>query len=335
MTDESNGGPGERHLTEALLQATDGRMRSVLLFGSRLVGASPDPYSAFDFVVVVEDYEDFYRRLVQAGHHPRSPRTLAALARVLPPNIVPFTPGRRGGRDGSHSPEGPVAKCMIYSRAHLARALGPRARDHFLKGRMMQRVAILHARTGQDRREVEQLLSAARLEAPRWVAPWLEGSFTPADFARRMLQVSYGGEVRPESRDRVEEVFEVQREWMEATYGEVLSEQVRRGALVREADGRYRLVRPPGRLARLGTRLYFMRSKVRATLRWGKHVLTFPDWLGYIQRKVERRTGQRVELTARERKYPLIFLWPKVFRVLRSLPSTTDGGTRSSPDPDR
>ena len=84
-------------------------------------------------------------------------------------------------------------------------------------------------------------------------------------------------------------------------------------------------------------RWYFLRSKVRATLRWLQHVFTFDDWLSYIQRKVERRTGRRVELTSLERKYPLIFLWPKAFRVLRSLPDrgSIDDGDDSERLPSR
>ena len=62
---------------------------------------------------------------------------------------------------------------------------------------------------------------------------------------------------------------------------------------------------------------YFLRSKIRAILRWFKYVFTFDDWLDYIARKAARRTGLRIELTPLERKLPLLLLWPKVIRVLR------------------
>ena len=65
---------------------------------------------------------------------------------------------------------------------------------------------------------------------------------------------------------------------------------------------------------------HFVRSKARVTARWPKHVLTFDNWLPYISRKVERRTGIKVELTSLERRLPLIFLWPKVIKVLRARP---------------
>jgi hypothetical protein len=46
-------------------------------------------------------------------------------------------------------------------------------------------------------------------------------------------------------------------------------------------------------------------------------VVTFEGWLDYILRKAERHTGQRIALTAPERRLPLVFLWPRVFRYLR------------------
>ena len=56
---------------------------------------------------------------------------------------------------------------------------------------------------------------------------------------------------------------------------------------------------------------------MRATLRWAKYVLTYDDWLEYLRRKAERRTGQTIELTPTERRWPLLTLWPKAWRVLR------------------
>jgi hypothetical protein len=76
---------------------------------------------------------------------------------------------------------------------------------------------------------------------------------------------------------------------------------------------------------------YFLRSKARATARWLKHVLTFDNWLDYIARKIQRRTGMRVEITPWERRLPLLLLWPKVFRVLMRRPATL--GTRGEDRP--
>jgi len=301
--------PVARALVEALREAAGERLIAVLLFGSRLVGAAPGRHSAYDLVVVTDDYRSFYERLHETGHHGRGPRLMTALSRVLAPNLVAFEPGLPGGE---------IAKMMVLTPADLARALSGRARDHFLKGRLVQKVVVLHARTPDLRRDVERLLADARADVLRWTGPWLEGPFTTEELVRRMLEVSYAAEIRPEAAGRVEAVFEAQRKDLVPAYEEVLCRAAREGVVERRGRG-WQLPRRPAGLERLRWRLYFLRSKLRATSRWLKHVVTFDDWLTYIQRKVERRTGMRVEVTPMERKLPLVLLWPKAIRVLREL----------------
>jgi hypothetical protein len=56
---------------------------------------------------------------------------------------------------------------------------------------------------------------------------------------------------------------------------------------------------------------------VGATTRWAKYAATYDGWLDFIVRKARRHGGQDIELTERERRLPLVFLWPRVFRYLR------------------
>ena len=76
--------------------------------------------------------------------------------------------------------------------------------------------------------------------------------------------------------------------------------------------------RPVDARERLCLELYFRRSIVRATSRWLKHIVTFEGWLDYILRKANRHTGEPIELTDRERRWPLVFLWGRLFRYLRT-----------------
>ena len=57
---------------------------------------------------------------------------------------------------------------------------------------------------------------------------------------------------------------------------------------------------------------------MRATSRWLKHTVTFEGWLDYIVRKASRHTGEPIELTDRERRWPWFFLWGRLFRYLRN-----------------
>ena len=295
-------------LIEGLVQSGGGAIAGIILFGSQLVQASPNPYSAWDFVVIVDDYRKFHTALVQAGHHVRSPGTLTFLAGLLAPSITAFSPTREGT---------PVAKCAIVSRTAFARALAPRSPDHFLKGRMVQQVQVAWTRSPQIAAELESQLASARLDVFDWAGPRLTQPMTPESVPLEMLQLSYGGEVRPEAGDRVLEVVAAQREWLTRVYTTVLQQAAEAGIVVKGSDG-YRFSEPVSSSHRRRIRLYFIRSKIRATARWGKHILTFNDWLTYIQRKAERRTGLKLEITKAERRWPLILLWPKVFRVLRA-----------------
>ena len=45
--------------------------------------------------------------------------------------------------------------------------------------------------------------------------------------------------------------------------------------------------------------------------------MTFDDWLDFIVRKARRHTGEDIVLTERERRMPLVFLWPRVIHYLR------------------
>jgi hypothetical protein len=314
--------PDARRLVEALLAAVGAdQLRAIILFGSRLVQASPDRFSAYDLVVVCERYRPFYQALARAGATRRSPRLQSLLNRVLAPNVIAFAPD---GWDG-----GPVAKIMVIEPRAFELAMDRRSSDHFVKGRLVQKVELLHARDERAVAWVAKLLRSALEDVPRWVGPFLESPFTAERAARRMLELSYAGEVRPEAADRVRDVFAAQREFLVASVGRALDEAVARRWLVRMegTEPLYRFPRRRGVLARTRIRLYFLRSKARATARWLKHVVTFDNWLDYIARKVQRRTGMRIEITPWERRLPFLLLWPKVVRVLTQRPATLETST--------
>ncbi len=302
---------GVLRLAEGLVSAAGDSVCAVILYGSHLLNTSPGEFSAYDFVVVVDEYHRFYREMKRTHELHRPAWLMATLSRVLPPNVIAFTPD-----DGRHG----VAKCLVVRRDDFGRALSTRPPDHFLLGRMVQRVAVVWSRSPSDESWVAQVLSGARAGVLEWVGPYLQGTFDAEAVGRRLLEVSYNGELRPEAQNRSDKVFEAQREHFREHLGEGLEAAVRGGRLDRVGNGSYRFRVPPTPAERSRWRRYFLLSEARSTLRWFKHVITFDNWLPYIARKVERHTGQRVELTAWERRAPLIFLWPRVIRVLRGRP---------------
>jgi hypothetical protein len=288
-------------------------LAAAIFFGSVLVGTSPSKDSAADIFVVVEDYERFYRDIGTRLPQARRASIMAALNRALPPNVIYLKdPGAlRAG-----------AKCFVISRKDLSLGLSRDAKDHFCRGRLVQRIQIVYSRDPEVREEIEAGLESARRVSLEWVPIYLPEKFSVLDFCLRMLEVSYAGEIRPESPARVKEVFNAQRSYFRLMFGRLLSEAAADGYLEFE-DHMYSRSSPPSFRERFEWRLFFVQSKVRATLRWFKYMLTFDDWLDYIARKAERRTGVRVELTKAERRFPIILLWPKLFRVLKAMGSKT------------
>jgi len=303
-------------LAAELVRAGAGSVQAVLLYGSHLLRTAPDRHSAVDLVVVVDRYATFYRALRAAGELPRPVWLMAALARVLPPNVIAFAPDE--GRSG-------IAKCLIVSPEHLERALGPEPPDHFLLGRLVQKVRVVWTRDGRVASWLGTLLAEARAGVLEWMAPYMEGPFDAEQLGARLLEVCYGGELRPEAGDRAQRIFEAQADHFGAVLAPGLERRAREGALEPVGDvPRYRLAGPIPRHVRARWRRHFRKSKARATARWLKHTITFANWLPYVVRKVERHTGKPVHLTTLERRLPLVFLWPRAIRVLLTRPATRD-----------
>ncbi len=259
--------------TRALVENGGGGVVAVLLYGSQLHRSSPDRYSAWDLAVVVDDYSAFHLAMRDHGHQRRNPALMSLMGRVLPPYVTAFNPPGMGSG---------LAKCLVLSESQFQRALGPRAQDHFMKGRFVQHVEVVWTASPEHETRIQAALEEARKDVLAWAGPFLEEPFDAASLTQR-----------------------------------ILSEAAERGELTREPDGRFRFRDTPGRWQRMRARIYFARSKVRGTARWAKHVVTFNDWLPYVKRKVERRTGLTIELTPAEERWPLILLWPKAIWVLR------------------
>jgi hypothetical protein len=285
-------------------------VRSVVFFGSRKTRARPDLYSAYDLFVVVGAYRPFYRSLRAQGRLRHRPSIGAALNAWLPPNQVslPVTLA-----DGTRV----LAKCAVLSEAALQRGTSPLRKDHFIAGRLFQPTELLYcAGPPAEDAALDALVSAHALTYD-WVRPWLPARFDVADYCRTLLRVSYAGEIRPEPGGRAEALWRAQEDYLRPVYSVLLDALQARGDLVVPEPGLYSLARPATTSERWRRRLYFRWSLVRATARWAKYVVTFEDWLEFLLHKARRHSGQTIELTARERRLPLIFLWPRVIDYLR------------------
>jgi hypothetical protein len=280
----------------------------VLFFGSRRTQASPDSWSGYDLFVLTREYREFYRSLRSAGALRRSPSVVAALNTILPPNQISV-------REAGESPA--LAKCAVISLATLLRETSLRRRDHFCVGRLFQPTEVLYARDAATAESLLDALVSAHQATLSWVRPWLPDTFDVETYCRTLLRVSLGREIRPEPEGRSDALWLAQKDYLAAVYDIVLGDLATTGELRTTGAGIYALARRVSAAERLRTTAYFRRSMLRATERWLKYMITFDDWLEYIVRKARRHSGEDIVLTQRERRLPIVFLWPRVIRYLR------------------
>jgi hypothetical protein len=303
--------PALDEAAQELALAAAGTLDGLVFFGSRRTGAArSNAWSAYDVFVVVHRYRPFYEAMRRSGLSGKGARVMSLLSRWLPPTQYSI-----------RFESSPVhLKAAVIRSDTFHRETSPRRRDHFCIGRLFQPSRILYARDGAAREALVDDLVSAHAETWQWSRPWLPPAFDADGYGRNALKVSMSWEVRPESPGRAEALWDAQREEQSPGFEALLSELAARGELVPAAgaEGLWSPVRPVSRLEASRLKLYFRRSIARSTARWLKHVLSFEGWLDYILRKAHRHGGEPVELSERERRWPLIFLWPRLYRYLRA-----------------
>jgi hypothetical protein len=294
-----------------LVSAAGDSLVGLVFFGSRRTGAARvDAWSAYDVFVIVSSYRPFYAALRRAGLMHRPAWLMALASRVLPPTQISLR----------FEPSGVRVKGSVIDAHTFVRETGPERRDHFCSGRLFQPTLLLYARDPDARAMVLSALASALRETWGWARPWLPPRFDAAGYGRAALGISMRWELRPEPKGRADQLWEAQRALQTPVLEALLRELAAGGELgaVASQPGAWSAARAATTLERLRRASYFRLSIARATARWLKHVLSFEGWLEYIVQKVSRHSGQEIQLSERERRFPLIFLWGRVFRHLAS-----------------
>jgi hypothetical protein len=284
---------------------------AIIHYGSRAQKSGSRADSAYDFFVIVDDYEAAFLSFASSAHPRFSARTAVSLSRFLPPSIVALT------HLPANAEEHNQAKCAVLSLKDLAIVSASDSPDHFAKGRLFQQLQLAFTRDSAAREAVEDAIIAARLSTFEWGSPYLPARFSAEDYCRRLLETSYAGEIRVETQARIHELLAAQGSTLYAMYDQLLASLAEEGTL-RRVNGRYEQVNPPSAARKAKVDSYFRRSKARATMRWVKLIWLYDDWLEYLNQKLGRRANHVIDLTPQERRWPFLLLWPKLFRYIAS-----------------
>ncbi|MCB9556715.1 MAG: hypothetical protein H6707_11475 [Deltaproteobacteria bacterium] len=268
---------------------------AVIFYGSCLFRQTREPDSFYDFYTVVDSSRGYHSSLWHG-----------ALGSVLPPSIY-F--GQATVASGRH----PFKNCVI-TLAQYRRQTSTSADDLHHLGRFSKRFALAYVRDDLAKAAIAQgAVSAMKALVPLSLN-LLPERFDIEQFAKMQLSLSYLGERRVAEPTKVDRLFDAASDY----YLQAAKLLLRIAAethpeLSQQSDGYFRLAgQQPKRAERM-----LQRSRRRGVLRWPKYLLTVDNWLDIQLDKLERNHGLTVELTALQRRYPLIFGWPKFFELLR------------------
>ncbi len=298
--------PAAQALTDAIRERHGDAVAAVVFYGSCLRKRTHE--GVLDFYVLV----DSYRAVYGLG--------ATALANaLLPPNVFYLE---------AETPDLGVlrTKYAVISTADFERSVGAGALHPYVWARFAQPALIAWARDDVARQRAESAVARATVTLVQRLGVFLPGRgsvqrFSLAALWQEALRRTYGAELRTESPETVRSHYEADPERYDTVGLEALATLEREGWIdelhVRGPAVEVRM--PPGRALRARWRWRALRpwAKALAFLRLIKSAFTFGDWLPYALWKLERHTGVRVEPTPRQRRHPLIYGWPVLFRLLR------------------
>ena len=278
---------------------------AVLFYGSCL-RTQQTADAVLDFYVLVRSYRSFYNR-----------RLLRWLNALLPPNVF-YIEARQGPRTLR-------AKYAVISTADFEVATTLAVVPAIIWARFCQPTRLVFACSKEVQNRVIHAATQATLTFLSRVIPFfartdLSRSFYPADLWQRGFRETYRTELRTERPETIRALYAASPERYDRVTRLGLQFLEQQGRCVcRESDGQWAIAVP--RRTRWAGRVSWA---VRATgakclyaVRLFKTALTFDDWLPYVLWKLGRHTGVRVELSARQRRYPLLLGWPVLFKLLR------------------
>jgi hypothetical protein len=230
-----------------------------------------------DFYLIVSDYRAAYAK-----------RWLAAANRLIPPNVFPFV----------H--EGLSAKYAVLSREDFAALIQPAAKTVSVWARFAQPVRLVWAAHAGARKETAITVAQAPVTLTSLALPMAATDSSEAVW-RTGFALTYGCELRAERNDRS-------------------------GAIIDADPDRYARISallPPPRLrlnqdqARDRWAKLRRAGKIMSIVRLAKASLTFAGGIDYLAWKINRHAGTTIQITAWQRRWPLLgalILVPRLFR---------------------
>lgn len=259
---------------------------AVLFYGSCLRSGSVHEGLA-DLYLLVDDYRSTFNNPV-----------MAVFNKLLPPNVfyleVPFE---------GHTLR---AKYAVLSLPDFRK--GTKSWFHsYIWGRFCQRSSIVYCRDESVALQVHEALAAAVVRFVMAALPQMPGRFTARELWSRGLSLSYRSELRTEQPDdTAARLYDTAPDYYQTLTGTLLGNPPNGINVSCESPDSYYLhvSEREQRLNSLTWRIRSLQGKILSILRLLKGLFTFKGGIDYIQWKIERHSGVRVEVSETLKRLP-------------------------------
>lgn len=266
---------------------------AVLIYGSYLRGKRD---TLLDFYVLLDSYQSM--RFAWHGW----------LAKALPPNVYQIKHGS--------PPDEIRAKYALLTMDRFEYAVRSDFHSYFW-GRFAQPCGILWCRDEPAKHRLIGALGAAAATFTRRVVPTLPDTFNAQDVWARGLRLSYQCELRSEPPGHAHKLFSFWPDY----YTSITTSLAGQGLGFEQAEQEGEFINTSSdsvrRWAQAGWWLRRVQGKVLSVLRLFKASMTFAGGLDYLLWKIKRHSGVYIQPTRLQRTYPLIFVWPLLWRLYR------------------
>jgi hypothetical protein len=266
---------------------------AVLIYGSYLRGKRD---TLLDFYVLLDSYDS----MPKSWH--------GWLAKALPPNVYQIQHGS--------PPDEIRAKYALLTMNRFEYAVRSDFHSYFW-GRFAQPCGILWCRDESTKRCLIGAVGTAAATFTRRVVPILPDAFSAKDLWTRGLSLSYQCELRSEPPGHAQKLFSFWPDY----YTSITTALAGQGLGFEKAEQEGKFINTTSdKTRRWSPASWWLRriqGKVLSFLRLSKAAMTFAGGLDYLLWKIKRHSGVYSEPTSLHRKYPLIFVWPLLWRLYR------------------
>jgi hypothetical protein len=270
-------------MAEAIAALYPRAARAVLFYGSCL-RTSEIKGQMLDFYLIVSSYRDAYGR-----------SWMASANRFIPPNVFPF----------EH--QGLAAKYAVLSEEDFLHLNGPETLSVSVWARFAQPSRLVWSAGPQAERACVAAISRAAPTLLQAAAPMMDAvELEPLDLWRCGFSLTYSAELRAERKNRAASVVESDPDRYRAFLGPAA-----RAAGIGEMthQGRLRL-HPISDRQRLAARALWVKrkwaGKALSVTRLAKASGTYAGGIDYIAWKINRHAGTDFQITAWQRRWPLL-----------------------------